>query len=144
VSLKGRIGVLSSEREHIRDEKECFANKVISLQAGLDQVEEFQDTVNQILEDIYYHVWENGSFDWMNDYPQVMVGIHTWLLEELRAVGRLSGEPFSDMGLVDAHFSLEEREAIRKGYELLATEAAEGEEEGEGLAGLGEKLTVGL
>jgi len=76
VSMRDRIGVLAAEKDKMRDEKEGFANKVISLQAQLDQMVEFKDTVNQMLQDTYYRVWETHGLAWMSDYPQVMVGIH--------------------------------------------------------------------
>jgi len=38
------------------------------------------------------------------------------------------------MSLVDGHSFTEELEAIRRGYELLAAEKADEEEEGDGLA----------
>jgi len=75
VSLRGRIGVLSAEDKR-KDEKESLANKDISLQAQLDQMEEFKDTVNQMLQYTYYRVWKTHSLAWMSDYSQVMAGIH--------------------------------------------------------------------
>jgi len=75
VSLRGRIGVLTAEKDKIRDEKESFANKVISLQAHLDQMEEFKDTVIRCSR-IRIIVFGKLGLAWMCDYPQVMAGIH--------------------------------------------------------------------
>jgi len=107
-------------------------------------MEEFQDMVNQMLKDTYYHVSETRGLAWMNDYPQVMAGIHKQVLDNMIAVGRLSSNPSTDRILVDSHFSTEELEAIRHGYKLLAAEEVEEEAEGQGLAGLGEEPTTKL
>jgi len=118
VSLKGLIGVLSVEKEKTRDEKERFANKVISLQAQLDQMEDFKDTVKKMLKNTYYRVWETRCLACMSDYPQVMEGIHKQILDNLTTEGRMSGDPSIDRLLVDSHFTMEELEVIQKGYEL--------------------------
>jgi len=142
VSLKGRIGVLSAEKEKMRDEKEIFANKAISLQARLDQMEDFKDTIYQMLKDIYYRVWGTCGLAWMSDYPQVIARIHKQILDILTVKGRLSGGPSTDRLLVDSHFTVEELEVIQKGYELLAEEEAEEEVKDQTLAGLdGEAMT---
>jgi len=69
----------------------------------------------------------------MNDYPQIMAGIHKQLLDNLMAAGQLSGEPSSDRSLVDSHFTVEVLEAIRQGYEISAVDEAEEEAEGQDL-----------
>jgi len=135
VSLRGRIGALTAEKDRMRDEKEGFTNRVISLQAQLDQMEEFKDTVNQMLQDTYYRVWETHGLAWMNDYPQVMAGIHKRVQDNLIAGGHLSGDAPSDSLLVDSHFTTEEVEAIQQGYKLLAEEEAEEETDDPGTAG---------
>jgi len=71
VSLRGRIGTLTVEKDRMRDEKEGFANKVISLQAQLEQMEGFKDMVNQMLQDTYFRVWETHVLAWMTDYPRL-------------------------------------------------------------------------
>jgi len=40
------LGFYLQRKDKMRDEKESFANKVISPQAQLDQMEEFKDIVN--------------------------------------------------------------------------------------------------
>jgi len=102
------------------DEKERFANKIISLQDQLDQIEEFQDKVNQMLKDTYYRVWKTRGLAWMSDCPLVVAEIHKQILDNLTVEGRLSSYPSTNKLLVDSHFTVEELEVIQKGYELLA------------------------
>jgi len=109
----------------MRDEKESFANKVISLQAQLDKMEDFKDTVNQMLQDTYYRIWETHGLAWMSDYPQVMAGIHKRVLDNLIAGGQLSDDASTDSMLVDSYFTAKELEVIWQGYKLLAEEEAE-------------------
>jgi len=55
----------------------------------------------------------------------------------------LSGDPSTDRIPMDSHFTVEESEAIQKGYELLTVEEAEEEAEDQALVGLGEKPMTG-
>jgi len=113
VSLRDRIGVLTAEKNKMRNEKESFANKVISLQDQLDQMEEFKNTVNQMLQDTYYRVWKTHGLAWMSDYPQVMTRIHRRVQDNLITGGQLNGDALTDNLLVDSHFTKEELEAIQ-------------------------------
>jgi len=127
----------------MRNEKESCANKVISLQAQLDQMEEFKDTVNQMLQDTYYRVWETSGLAWMSDYPQVMAGIDKRLQDNLITRGQLSDDAPTDSLLVDSYFTVKELEAIQQGYKLLAEEEAEEETEDPSIAGRGDRAATG-
>jgi len=118
--------------------------KVVTLQFKLDKVEDFQDTVNRMLKDTYYKIWKCKGLTWMDDYPQVMAGIHACLLDGLKARGQIGEGPSLDMSLVNGHFSADKLVVIRRAYDLLAEEEAE-EMEGEGdeLVVLGEAALVG-
>jgi len=61
ISLKGHIGVLSVEKERMRNKNERFANKVVSLQAQLDWMEELQDMVSRMLKETYYLIKVSSS-----------------------------------------------------------------------------------
>jgi len=94
-------------------------------------MEDFKDTVNQMLKDVL----ETHCLALMSDYPQVMVGIHEQILDNLTSEGRLIRDLSTNRLLVDSHFVVEELEVIQKGYDLLAEKEAEEEAEGRAIAG---------
>ena len=115
---------LQANCSRYRSERDVAVAKLQASEARVKEFEENEGMMDEMLQDMYFRTWKEGSLSWMDDYPRVMAKIYLRALEEARVnAGKEGGVAFS-LDEVTAQFSKEEQAAVKEGMRLLAAEEA--------------------
>ena len=115
---------LQADCSRYRSERDAAVAKLQASEARVREFEENEGMMDEMLQDMYFRTWKEGSLSWMDDYPRVMAKIYLRALEEARVnAGKEGGVAFS-LDVVTAQFSKEEQAAVKEGMRLLAAEEA--------------------
>ena len=115
---------LQADCSRYRLERDAAIARLSVSEARMREFEENEGMMDDMLQDMYFRIWKQGSLSWMDDYPRVMARIYLRALEEAKAETDKEGGAAFRMDVVTAQFTKEEKTTVKEGMRLFAVEEA--------------------